>query len=146
MKDVLNHKKIVKQLCSWLILRLAERTEVHDDSKLQTPEKELFDKYSGKLSTLVYGSSEYFENLKKLQPAIDHHYKMNSHHPEHHENGIDGMTLIDVVEMWADWLAAARRGKDGSIRESLEINRKRFKMSDQLYNIMLNTYKQYLNL
>jgi rubrerythrin len=56
-------------------------------------------------------------------------------------SGIYGMTLMDLVEMLADWKAAGMRHADGSIAQSLEINRKRFGMSDQLFEIFRNTVK-----
>lgn len=41
--------------------------------------------------------------------------------------------------MWADWNAAVKRNKDGDIRKSVEINSKRFNLSDQLIDIFNNT-------
>lgn len=74
-----------------------------------------------------------------MKEAIEHHYAMNSHHPEHYINGIDGMTLIDLIEMFCDWIAATKLHKDGNIKNSLKINKDRFNISDQLYNIFINT-------
>lgn len=56
--------------------------------------------------------------------------------------GIYGMDLLDVVEMLCDWKAAGMRHADGDILKSLEINRERFKMSDQLYRIFKNTIER----
>ncbi|GGE08103.1 hypothetical protein GCM10011571_06690 [Marinithermofilum abyssi] len=47
--------------------------------------------------------------------------------------------LFDIVEMFCDWMAAAKRHDNGDIRRGLKINRERFKMSDQLYEIFENT-------
>ena len=91
-----------------------------------------------KLIGLTYGSQEYKDSLKELGPALQHHYKHNSHHPEHYENGIDGMSLTDIVEMLCDWKAAAERHSDGDLAKSIEINCKRFNMSDQLTTILKN--------
>jgi len=71
--------------------------------------------------------------------AVKHHQENNSHHPEAHEEGIDGMNLIDIVEMLCDWKAATLRTKNGDIQKSLEIQKERFGISDQLYNILKNT-------
>ena len=49
----------------------------------------------------------------KFKPAIDHHYANNRHHPEHWPNGINDMTLMDLIEMLADWKAATARNKNG---------------------------------
>ena len=49
------------------------------------------------------------------------------------------MTLIDIVEMLADWKAASERQLDGNLLTSIEYNAKRFNISDQLKQILLNT-------
>ena len=77
--------------------------------------------------------------MAKMKPALDHHYANNSHHPEHFENGVDDMTLIDLVEMLADWKAATMRHADGDIWKSLEIQREKLGLSDQLVKIFANT-------
>lgn len=138
-KDTWTHIRDVASNLMKFRFKLFERLHLHDKSKLESPEKELFDKYAPLLKSLTYGSEEYKESLVNLKPALDHHYTNNSHHPEHYENGIDGMCLIDVVEMLCDWLAAVKRTDNGDIYKSLEINRTRFNMSDQLYSILKNT-------
>lgn len=118
---------------------LKQRGIDHDRSKLEDFEKPYFDENTENLAKQVYGSKEYQDSLEKLKPALEHHYKVNSHHPEHYENGIDGMALYDLIELWADWNAAVKRNKDGNIRKSVEINGKRFNLSSQLINIFNNT-------
>ena len=118
---------------------LKERGKNHDKSKLEDFEKPYFDENTENLAKEAYGSEEYKKSLEKLKPALEHHYKVNSHHPEHYENGIDGMNIYDIIEMWADWNAAVKRNKDGDIRKSLEINSRRFNLSNQLINIFNNT-------
>jgi hypothetical protein len=49
------------------------------------------------------------------------------------------MNLIDLLEMFCDWYAATKRHNDGNIYKSIEINRKRFAISDQLADIFLNS-------
>jgi hypothetical protein len=44
--------------------------------------------------------------------------------------------------MLCDWKAAGERHADGSITKSLEINKKRFGISDQLASILDNTRKE----
>ena len=46
---------------------------------------------------------------------------------------------MQLVEMWLDWLAACKRNKGGNIRQSLDVNKDRFGLSEQLYHILLNT-------
>jgi len=125
-----------------MMFELLCRSEDHDASKLQSPEKELFDKFTPLLRDTTYGSDEYKRYLKEMGAALQHHYEVNSHHPEHYANGIYGMSLLDVMEMLADWKAAGMRHADGDIRESLSINRGRFDIDDQLFSILENTVKE----
>lgn len=137
--DTLLHIKRVSELLTKACQELITRANKHDDSKLVSPEKELFDELTPILSGLTYNSQEYKDSLAKLQPALQHHYAKNSHHPEHYPNGIDGMNLFDVIEMFFDWKAASERHANGNIVHSITQNRERFKMSDQLTNIFRNT-------
>lgn len=138
-KDTLKHIKRVNQLIGLFVIALIKRGMVHDDSKLINPEKALFDELTPKLAGVSYNSPEYKEFLKELKPALDHHYAKNTHHPEHYPNGVNGMNLLDVVEMFLDWKAASERHDDGNIVRSIEINRSRFEISDQLAQIFKNT-------
>lgn len=140
--ETLKHIKKVQTYLNNAAIELLQRANKHDDSKLESPEKELFDKYTTVLAKLEYGSDEYKESLKKLKPALDHHYANNSHHPEYYKNGIDDMDLFDILEMAVDWLAATERTSSGDIYKSIEINKERFKMSDQLSKIFVNTIKK----
>lgn len=121
---------------------LLERARNHDLSKLKEPERELFDENTPKLAKLEYGSAEYQQALDDLKPALDHHYAKNDHHPEHFPEGVEDMTLVDIIEMFCDWKAATERMHDGNIRKSLEHNRKRFNISDQLNRIFENTVRK----
>lgn len=114
----------------------------HDKSKLEEPEKSVYDEYTPKLRDTPYGSEEYWECLRGMGHALDHHYANNSHHPEHHLKMIDGMSLLDLLEMLADWKAAGLRHKDSSMAKSIEINQERFQMSEQLTNILKNTVRE----
>ncbi len=126
------------------ISNLASRATVHDLSKLEEPEKSAFDRLKAlSLSGMAYGSEEYRACLRAEKPAIQHHYKANSHHPEFYEKGVDAMSLFDVLEMLMDWKAATERMKDGGdIRKSIEINTERFKLSPQLAAILHNTVSE----
>lgn len=142
--DTLLHIGRVRQLLDEAAQKLYDRALVHDESKLVEPEKSAFDRLKAlSLSGMAYGSEEYRACLRAEKPAIQHHYKANSHHPEFYENGIDGMSLLDVIEMLLDWKAATERMKDGGdIRASLVHNRDRFKISPQLESILANTIKE----
>jgi hypothetical protein len=55
---------------------------------------------------------------------------------------VDGMTLLDLVEMFCDWKAATERHADGSIEKSIQHNKGRFKLTDQLASILENSRKE----
>lgn len=185
--DTLLHIKRVNELLIIASAELLRRAAIHDSSKLESPEKELFDVMTPKLKALVYGSAEYKQSLDELGVALRHHYANNSHHPEYYDRwhcpmcnqdrkesetwvsngttpptrfcvpctggaaiyecsfmpedfkpGINGMDLFDLIEMFLDWKAAGER-HNGDIFKSIEINKDRFKMSDQLAQIFRNT-------
>ena len=121
--------------------QLLKRSIVHDLSKFSKYESEGFGELIDKLAGSTYGTDSYNNLLKQLQPILDHHYKHNSHHPEHYENGIDGMDLLDLVEMYLDWKASIKKHKDGDLNKSIEYNKTRFKISDNLVNIFTNSNK-----
>ena len=135
----IRHIEAVRNYISSVISELLNRANLHDQSKLQSPEVEIFEEYTPKLRGVTYGSKEYKGMMKEMKVAIDHHNSVNCHHPEHFENGINGMNLIDLLEMICDWKAATLRHNDGNLYKSIEINGKRFEMSDQLIKIMTNT-------
>lgn len=140
-KDTVEHINQVRKCLNRVIVELEERGRVHDKSKLESPEIEIFTEYTPKLASSTYGSDEYHDNLKGMQQALNHHYENNSHHPEHYEDGIRGMDLLDVIEMFCDWKAATLRHNDGDINKSIEINKKRFGYSDDLEQIFKNSVK-----
>lgn len=140
-RDTLEHIAQVQTFMTVMIKELAGRAMVHDKSKMEAPELEYFTEYSPKLKGSTFGSEEYKKNLEGLQVALAHHYAENSHHPEHFPNGIRGMNLLDVLEMFCDWKAATLRHADGDIDKSIDINQKRFNISDDLTEIFRNTAK-----
>ena len=140
--DTLDHMRKVQRNLNGFLIELLVRSEIHDNSKLESPEKEIFDVVTPKLRSLTYGSDEYKAGIAELGEALAHHYAVNSHHPEHYANGVNGMSLLDVVEMFCDWKAASERHADGDFAKSLGINRKRFEISDQLAEVFENTRRE----
>jgi hypothetical protein len=139
----LSHINRVRELLYVIGARVHDRAQVHDQSKLEEPEKSAFDNVSEKLGDLKYGSKEYKAAITKLLgPALKHHYAANSHHPEHFENGVRGMTLLDLLETLADWKASGERVKEGSMSASLKHNKTRFKIPAPLQDILVNTAKE----
>lgn len=82
--DTSKHIARVRELLVLAIANLHQRASVHDDSKLEEPEKSAFDYATPRLAGSTYGSEEYKTFLADLKPALDHHYGANSHHPEHY--------------------------------------------------------------
>lgn len=136
--DTHNHMRQVQKYLNIVVNKLLHRGEVHDDSKLGSVEKPLFDRASN-LKTLEYGSAAYNASLVELEIALAHHYQHNSHHPQHYPNGIAGMNIVDLVEMLCDWKAASERTEGGSLEKSIEINSNCFKMDPQLVAVFRNS-------
>jgi hypothetical protein len=143
LTETYKHVKKVQSNLNLFVSDLIKRGENHDNSKFEEPELSIFASQTEKLKDCVYGSDEYKQLLVEVKPAIDHHYSKNRHHPEHWPNGIEDMTLVDLLEMLADWKAATQRNKDGNIRRSILINSEKYKMSPQLRTIFENTVREY---
>jgi hypothetical protein len=138
-KETQKHIDNVKNILNKWSKELVQRGKLHDKSKLESPELEIFCEYTPKLAGSTYGGDEYKEFLKEMQVALNHHYRMNRHHPEHFRNGIQGMTLIDIMELLADWKSATLRHNDGDLIRSINFNQERFGYDDNLKQILLNT-------
>ena len=133
------HIEAVRKYIRFMIDKIDMRGVKHDASKLESPEVEVFAEYTPKLNSVGFGSDEYYANLESMKSALDHHYASNRHHPEHFVNGINDMTLIDVLEMFCDWKASTLRHNDGNLLKSIDTNAERFHMDGQLKQILINT-------
>lgn len=135
------HKHIseVRNRLLEVISQLAVRAQNHDTSKLEYPEAQGFAEVTHELGGLTYGSPEYEAARERLKPILEHHYQMNTHHPEHWRHGVEDMDLLDLVEMFCDWKASSMRMKDGCILQSIEKNRDRFSLDPSITKIFRNT-------
>lgn len=133
------HIESVRKYIRFMIDKIDNRGVKHDASKLESPEVEIFAEHTGQLANMTYASPEYQASLDALKPALDHHYASNRHHPEHFVNGINDMTLVDIIEMFCDWKASTLRHNDGNLLKSIETNTERFHMDGQLKAIFMNT-------
>ena len=119
--DTLAHIHRVCELLARCRDNLIARSEVHDASKLEEPEKSAFDRLKAlSLSGMAYGSEEYRACLRAEKPAIQHHYKANSHHPEFHPRPPTTPTCI-MLRAAADEMEATAKAAVGSA-ETQEIN------------------------
>jgi hypothetical protein len=137
--DTMRHSRRVDELLLQVVVALQGRVTRHDLSKMAPPEKAVFDRVTPLLKSSTYGSEEYKASLVDMGQGLAHHYGANRHHPEHYPTGISGMTLVDLIEMLADWKAATERHDDGSLARSLTIQQARFGISPQLMDILTNT-------
>lgn len=129
---VVSHIMRVRELLDDVAVRLRLRGVMHDASKLRSPEKEAFERLGEVSRRHEFGGAEYNEALQLLGPALEHHYAVNRHHPEHFEDGIVGMHMLDLLEMLCDWKAASEQQEGGDIRVSLEVAVERFGISKEL--------------
>ena len=144
------HIDRVQHFLTKVVINLSWRARKHDDSKLIEPELSAFDIATPKLAQMEFGSGEYKQSLNDLGPALQHHYTYNDHHPEHYQNGIQGMSLMALLEMLCDWRAASERVKQRtddpekmvSFESGLAYNQERFNISDDLFQILLNTVRE----
>jgi len=136
------HIRNVQYFLQLILEELLKRFREHDKTKLEDPEKEVMDVFTPKLKGLTYMSDEYKKCLEEMKKTgfLEHHYAKNRHHPEYFgAQGINGMNLMDLVEMICDWKAASMRHADGDPMESLKENIKRFNIDPQLAQILKNT-------
>ena len=137
----IEHINQVRRNIRFFTDKLTNRAENHDASKLTETDLPYFAEHTEKLAEIEYGSDEYKAELEALKPALEHHYAVNSHHPEHWPNGVNDMSLWDICEMFCDWKASSERVRAGNILKSIEINAERFKIDNQLKQILINTAK-----
>ncbi len=137
--DTLEHMRVLAFLMNNVVREFLHRIEIHDVGKLGVNEKPIFDEMTPKLKASTYMSEEYKGFLKHMDTALQHHYATNRHHPEFFEQGIQGMNLIDLLEMLCDWFAATKRHANGDLLKSIDLNQKRFGYGPELRAIFENT-------
>lgn len=136
----MKHIARVRKLLGEFATEMIRRGDVHDASKLTEHETGPLDAMQAVIDRegqVPYGSDEYKRRTAMLKPMLDHHYANNSHHPEHYENGVDGMDLFDLVEMFFDWKAASERGEESAMNITAACER--FEISPQLKSVLENT-------
>lgn len=137
--DTMKHKKLVEKNMEKIVSMLEKRAAKHDDSKLKDPEKACYDKYIPELKKVKYGTKEYDSIKKKMErEGLKHHFEENSHHPEHFKNGVAGMDIVDLMEMFCDWYSASQRS-DTSFKEGIKSNLEKYEIDGQLASILQNS-------
>jgi len=103
----------------------------HDWSKFTLTEMKGFIKVAENFSDIEYGSKEYKKLGCSIFPVLKRHWAKNSHHPEYYQGDISRMSIIDLIEMACDWVAATKYHKNGKFERSLKINTDRFNLSTE---------------
>lgn len=141
--DTKAHMEVVSRVGEEIIRAITDRIPLHDKSKLEDPEKACYDKYIPMLKEAKYGSKEYYEIKEKMKKeGLDHHFQVNRHHPEHFENGIEDMTIVDLVEYFIDTYSASTKS-DTPYSEGVKANAKTHNLPDALVKIFINTVDAY---
>ncbi len=129
---IMRHRETVADGLERLAEELRRRARVHDRSKLLPDEFSGFVLIGAASQVAAYGTDEYRNSMRAAQEKTDCvrlHYQRNSHHPEFHFDE-RRMPWLDVIEMVIDWDAAARTYGQGTVKDSLSIQRRRFQFSD----------------
>ena len=96
----MRHIELVRKLLNRCIRELLTRGELHDQSKLASPEVEAFTEYTPKLAALTYGSPEYEGFREAMRPALEHHYANNRHHPEFFRRDEEWRPVVDFEDYY----------------------------------------------
>lgn len=138
--DTFTHIARVRELMLRAIEQLLRRAHEHDQSKLREPELSVFNEFTPRLAEVEYDSDEYKAALEGMGDGLQHHYKVNRHHPEYFEQGIGEMNLLDLLELLCDWKAAGERhGDGGNLLRSIDQNMDRFGYGEELRQLLRNT-------
>lgn len=141
---IYHHKFVVLQFLNAMIQDLIKRGETHDNTKFTEDEFSDVVAAIDELKQFPYGSPEYDEVRKKWWHGFEKHYKKNRHHPEHFADGIEEMTLTDLMEMLCDWKAATLRSTHPTnIGNAIRIGTEKYNIPPVLVKILENTAKEY---
>lgn len=145
----LRHIARVRELLGMFAIEMIRRGDVHDASKFDPIEQGPLDEMQRLIDAegqAPYGTPEYKRRTALLGPMLEHHYANNSHHPEAYPpghpdgEGMAGMDLFDLIEMWCDWKAASERGGESAMNLSYSIEK--YQIDPMLESIMRNTAKR----
>ena len=142
IREVINaHRLRVFHLMTKLSQEVMQRGNEHDASKFGPEELPQYVATADEFEKYPYGSDGYNKAKESLGPAIIHHFKNNRHHPEHFDNGIAGMDLVDLLEMLVDWKSATLNNpkNPGNLAKSISVAEDKYKISPDLSQILYNT-------
>ncbi len=140
--SIINHRRAVQRWMQQFAITLLRRAENHDNSKLKSPEFELWEQMDSE-PKYAYGTKEYFEKMDRYRPLFELHWKNNRHHPEHFERSYDDIDLIDILEMICDWLSYKDNLTYTQASELVSMQCERYNFSEELRELILNTLKNH---
>lgn len=101
------------------LLELRQRGWLHDRSKFSDSEINAYTELTWCYHTHNFEQNEEVKHL--IAQGLKNHALKNRHHPEAHED-VNSMTILDLVEMIADWTAIAQENGKTSCHEWAEQN------------------------
>ncbi len=134
----MRHIRTIQGYMTLIGTEWVERTRRHDESKLDDIELYGYVGIAEATKGLTAGSQEYLDALEPYKTVIRRHYILNDHHPEHFANRVNGMNLIQVLEMVCDWIAAST-DREMHPMQSIDTQCTRFNIDAQLKQIIINT-------
>ena len=145
-KEIVNgirhHINDVYSIINILSKELIKKAEFHDESKALAPEFYMFKDFLTQIKKYKFGSNEYNEFVKNDAYCF-HHFECNDHHPEHFKNGVHDMNLVNITEMFADWISSSIKRSNCSKRDEMVENIiklcEKFKIDILLTQILVNT-------
>ena len=120
----------------------------HDNSKFSGIEATIGNMYHdeyNKINVLCPHKSDVENYAEKTKAASIEHYRLNDHHVEHFENGLSGMSLIQLTELVCDSVAHLKERGYAPTECVCEVEYlfKGYGASDDVISIVKNTV-QYL--
>ena len=140
MLRIQDHISGVRRRVTLVCAALINRAITHDNSKYSEKELNAHISMGDEMNGIKYGTDAYYAIKRKYESLSVEHFANNRHHPEYHPNGIDDMTLVDVIEMLCDWLTGSEN-TGTPVERSLEINEERYNISPQLMKLLRNTIR-----
>ena len=137
------HIQEVQKVMKYLTDELTHLASRHDRSKLEDPEElKAYGAIATAMVGVTFGSPGYKRIIEDNREAVTQHKANNSHHPEAY-GGVDKMSLLDLLEMLADWKAASKRnGSEDTFLSSCEELFKKYKVTGQLRDVLRATVLQ----
>lgn len=127
--EMQHHRVLVQANLLRIADALRARAALHDISKYSLDEFQAVVQIKKVAREFPYGSAEYNQAISDNSVGLSKHFERNSHHPEFHSDGVQGMQLIDLIEMVCDWKAANTLRDDVQWSNVTAMHIERFKLS-----------------